>query len=438
MTAPRGAVLQRLITGPTLVSRVLWYDRIGSTNAEVARRAAGGAGAGLLVLADEQTAGRGRQGRRWSAPPGTSLMGSLLLRTDRAPAQLALLPLLTGLAQPTDAEEPERRRYGLGVAIVETDLGLTYGHSGFFPGYNSRVAYFPEYGIAVAIQINTDRAELDRQLGRAFDFVREAEAGGLVDPYVGPTRRTVRLRLGRQHVEVVEFDTPGATISADGPDTRFQHIAMVAPSMAVAVRRRGGVAGWTPITRGGPQTLPPNTGSVTAFKFRDPEGHPLELISFPEGVGDPQWQQGGAGVRGYDHTAISVMDVERSRAFYTEMLGFHVGGTSLNTGPEQDRLDGLPDCKVDVVALQPSAARTPHVELLHYRTPPGRTLAAEVKANDVASTRQIHKVDDLGGLVGRLEAAGVPFVSPGIVTLKNGGKAAAVRDPDGHMIVFMA
>lgn len=98
MTAPRGAVLQRLITGPTLVSRVLWYDRIGSTNAEVARRAAGGAEAGLLVLADEQTAGRGRQGRRWSAPPGTSLMGSLLLRTDRAPAQLALLPLLTGLA----------------------------------------------------------------------------------------------------------------------------------------------------------------------------------------------------------------------------------------------------------------------------------------------------------------------------------------------------
>ena len=70
------------------------------------------------------------------------------------------------------------------------------------------------------------------------------------------------------------------------------------------------------------------------------------------------------------------------------------------------------------------------------RRSPGRTLSALVKANDVASARQVHKVDDLGGLVGRLEGAGVSFVSPGIVTLQNGGKAA-VRDPDGHMIVLM-
>lgn len=98
MTQPSGRLLQRLVTGPTLVSRVSWFDRIGSTNAEVARRAADGAEAGLLVLADEQTAGRGRQGRTWSAPAGTSLMGSLLLRTDRDLAGVALLPLLVGLA----------------------------------------------------------------------------------------------------------------------------------------------------------------------------------------------------------------------------------------------------------------------------------------------------------------------------------------------------
>jgi BirA family biotin operon repressor/biotin-[acetyl-CoA-carboxylase] ligase len=98
MSQPPGRVLQHLVTGPTLVSHVLWFDSVGSTNAEVARRAADGAEAGLLVLADEQTAGRGRQGRRWSAPPGTSLMGSLLLRPDRPLAQVALLPLLIGLA----------------------------------------------------------------------------------------------------------------------------------------------------------------------------------------------------------------------------------------------------------------------------------------------------------------------------------------------------
>jgi hypothetical protein len=80
---------------------------------------------------------------------------------------------------------------------------------------------------------------------------------------------------------------------------------------------------------------------------------------------------------------------------------------------------------------------TPHVELLHYRTPPGRASTSEVDANDVASARQIHKVDDLIPLIRRLEAEDVAFVSPGVLTLKDGRKAAAIRDPDGHMIVLL-
>ena len=95
---PPGRMLQQLVTGPTLVSHVLWLDRIGSTNAEVARRAADGAPEGLLVMADVQTAGRGRQGRSWQAPPGTSLMCSLLLRPRHGIDDVALLPLLMGLA----------------------------------------------------------------------------------------------------------------------------------------------------------------------------------------------------------------------------------------------------------------------------------------------------------------------------------------------------
>ena len=191
------------------------------------------------------------------------------------------------------------------------------------------------------------------------------------------------------------------------------------------------------ITEGAPVLLPPNTGSVTAFKFRDGEGHPLELISFPKGVGDPRWQQGSSGIRGYDHTAIAVSDLARSVSFYTELLGFHVGGKSLNEGPEQDRLDGLNGTLVNVVALQPVLSRTPHVELLHYRTPQGRSSAAPFPANDIASVRQVHKVDDLEGLTARLEQAGVSFVSPGIVTLKTGGRGVSLRDPDGHMIVAL-
>ncbi len=46
--------------------------------------------------------------------------------------------------------------YGLGVSVSTGELGRTYGHGGFFPGYNSQMVYFPDRGISVALQINTD------------------------------------------------------------------------------------------------------------------------------------------------------------------------------------------------------------------------------------------------------------------------------------------
>ncbi len=255
----------------------------------------------------------------------------------------------------------------------------------------------------------------------------------------GTTIRVASVRFGSETLALASFDPPGAPYPATraSNDQWFQHVALVAGDIE-AVWKRLERAKPEVITKGEPVLLPSNTGSVTAFKFRDPEGHPLELISFPKSVGDPRWQGGAPGIRGYDHTAISVTDLDRSLPFYTDLLGFHVGGRSLNAGPEQDRLDGLAGIQVDVVALQPVSAPTPHVELLHYRTPPGRKSAAEIKANDVASVRQVHRVDDLAGLVARLQAAQVPFVLPGIVAFQDGGQAAAVRDPDGHMIVLLA
>ena len=252
------------------------------------------------------------------------------------------------------------------------------------------------------------------------------------------TARAADIMVGEHAIKLVAFDPLGQPYPAmrASNDQWFEHVALVAGDMTAAWERlEGGTPG--EVTIGAPVLLPPNTGSVTAFKFRDPEGHPLELISFPKGVGAPVWHQTpGSGILGYDHTAISVMDMERSVDFYTGLLGFHIGGRSLNQGPEQDRLDELPACEVDVVALQPSEVATPHVELLHYRTPLGRTLTAPVNANDVAAARQVHQVDDLETLAKRLKEADVPIVSSGIVTLKAGGRAASVRDPDGHMIVL--
>lgn len=50
--------------------------------------------------------------------------------------------------------------YSLGVSVRQTPLGTTYGHTGFFPGYNSAMIYFPDQRVAVALQINTDRSRM--------------------------------------------------------------------------------------------------------------------------------------------------------------------------------------------------------------------------------------------------------------------------------------
>lgn len=69
-----------------------------STNDEAKRGAKEGAAHGTIWVAEEQTAGRGRQGRTWTSPAGESLLFSVLARVELPPSQLPRIPLLAGLA----------------------------------------------------------------------------------------------------------------------------------------------------------------------------------------------------------------------------------------------------------------------------------------------------------------------------------------------------
>ena len=68
--------------------------------------------------------------------------------------------------------------------------------------------------------------------------------------------------------------------NATAADLCFQHFALVTRD-AAAAWERARAHGATPISIGGPVTLPASAGGVTAVKFRDPEGHPLEFLQFP-------------------------------------------------------------------------------------------------------------------------------------------------------------
>jgi catechol 2,3-dioxygenase-like lactoylglutathione lyase family enzyme len=244
-----------------------------------------------------------------------------------------------------------------------------------------------------------------------FAIVAEEKAGrNWAQPMVsdGARVRTARLRLGRQELELVQFDPAGAPYPVDSTaaDLWFQHCAIVTNDMAAAYRRleRHGAK---PITSGEPQRLPAAAGAVMAYKFRDPDGHPLELIQFPPGAGDPAWQ-GIAG--GIDHSALSVGEAEPSVAFYGR-LGLGVRSRQINSGAEQDRLDGLTKVTVEVIGLSPEAVQTPHVELLCYAAPRGRRRDPGGRASDIADSRLIFEVEGL--------------------------HAAFVRDPDGHASVLL-
>lgn len=249
----------------------------------------------------------------------------------------------------------------------------------------------------------------------------------------GGRGQSVLMRLGAQELELVRFDPPGRPYppGSSATDLWFQHLAIVVSDMDAACRRLGARSGIA-ISHGGPQTLPPNTGSVTAFKFRDPDGHPLELIQFPPGTGAPEWQDETALFLGIDHSAISVADTPESVRFYSEGLAWQVTSHSVNAGPSQDRLDGVEGDIVDVTALQPAVPGPPHLELLGYKHPRGRPLPVPAHPNDVSADRLVLAVHHLAPLLQRLAVlrgtgSPEPVETPG---------AALVRDPSGHLLLL--
>ncbi len=228
---------------------------------------------------------------------------------------------------------------------------------------------------------------------------------------------TTLLRIGGQRLELLTFDKPGRPYPPDvaGNDLRFQHFAIVVADMQVAYGRLQAHDGWAPITHPVPQNLPASSGGVTAFKFRDPEGHPLELLAFPPGklpFAYRQHQHDGVCLA-IDHSAISVADTARSTEFYAQMAGFGISGHSLNSGIEQERLDGLNNPVVEVTALSSAKSQPPHLELLCYRNPAPCPPGVPLACNDVAATKLI------------MEKA------PDDQT-----QTALVHDPDGHAILL--
>ena len=107
---------------PSRFSDVRRVEVTGSTNTDVLELARQGAPEGVVVVADQQTAGRGRAGRSWTAPPGASLLCTMLLRPPASVASLATSALAVAAAEAV--EELSAVRPGLkwpNDLVIESD-----------------------------------------------------------------------------------------------------------------------------------------------------------------------------------------------------------------------------------------------------------------------------------------------------------------------------
>jgi catechol 2,3-dioxygenase-like lactoylglutathione lyase family enzyme len=252
--------------------------------------------------------------------------------------------------------------------------------------------------------------------------------------------RSITMRLGSDEVVFVQYGQTGKPYPADSrsPDLWFQHFAIVVSNMDRAYQVLHHVP-FRPISEGPPVTLQPGNGSIKAFKFRDPDGHPLELLAFPPGQGRQIWHLPAAdGVfLGIDHSAIAVSDTDRSVTFYRDLLGMTIDHQTINRGPTQESLDGTFDAIVHVTGLRTASPAGPGIEFLEYYTPPtGRPFSRETRSNDLTHLELKLAVANLDELVARLRAAHVAFVSPDVVNIGSGRRAAMVRDPDGHALLL--
>ena len=96
--------VERRLTA-TRFHEIRWFTSIDSTNRHLLLESVQGCREGVVAVADEQTAGRGRHGRTWIAAPGAALLVSILLRPDLPPERLHLVTLAAGVAAAEAVDE---------------------------------------------------------------------------------------------------------------------------------------------------------------------------------------------------------------------------------------------------------------------------------------------------------------------------------------------
>jgi catechol 2,3-dioxygenase-like lactoylglutathione lyase family enzyme len=185
--------------------------------------------------------------------------------------------------------------------------------------------------------------------------------------------------------------------------------------------------------------LEQEAAGIRALYFKDPDGHPLEILQFPPDKGAEKWHRASPELfLGIDHTAIVVADTDTSLKFYRDLLGMRIAGESENYGTEQEHLNNVFGARLRITSLRSGTG--PGVELLEYLAPrDGQPFPPDEHANDLVHRQTEIVTPDAQAAAPKFVSTHTKFVSSGVVAASDGqlgfGKAFLVRDPDGHAIL---
>lgn len=137
-----------------------------------------------------------------------------------------------------------------------------------------------------------------------------------------------------------------------------------------------------------------------------------------------------------DHTGFTVANIDRSLAFWRDVLGFELSHRAHHTGDLASEVTGVPGAEISIAVLKAPGHR---IELLEYHAPPDRK-RTDLRPCDIGSVHVALMVDDLDAVLSTIAASGWSAVGKPQV-LKTGPNAGRrivyVRDPDGATIELM-
>jgi catechol 2,3-dioxygenase-like lactoylglutathione lyase family enzyme len=138
-----------------------------------------------------------------------------------------------------------------------------------------------------------------------------------------------------------------------------------------------------------------------------------------------------------DHTGFTVSNLERSLAFWRDVLGFELSHRAHQMGELAEQITGVAGAEILIAVVKAPGHK---IELLEYRAPPDRKQAVDLRPCDVGSMHVALTVENLDAVLETIAASGWKAAGKAqtLTTGPNAGKRVVyVRDPDGTTIEFM-